>query len=99
LPEEGEQMTASEDVVLDVEGLRMRYCTIDVLHGVTSRVRGGEVVALLCPNGEGKTTTIEILKGFRMRSAGQAEVLGLGGPSRTAVPRRAHRWLRPAGPA
>src|SRR5690606_1609472 len=34
------------------------------------------VVTLLGPNGAGKTTTIEILEGFRMRSAGEARVLG-----------------------
>ncbi|HEV7978650.1 ABC transporter ATP-binding protein [Amycolatopsis sp.] len=69
-------MTTSEKVVLDVDGLRMRYGTTDVLHGVTFQARHGEVLALLGPNGAGKTTTIEILEGFRMRSAGRAEVLG-----------------------
>jgi ABC-2 type transport system ATP-binding protein len=72
----GEQMAASEDVVVDVDGLRMRYGATDVLHGVTFQVRRGEVVALLGPNGAGKTTTVEILEGFRMRSAGRVEVLG-----------------------
>jgi ABC-2 type transport system ATP-binding protein len=67
-------MTA--DVVVDAGGLRMRYGTTDVLHGVSFQVRRGEVVALLGPNGAGKTTTIEILEGFRMRSGGRAEVLG-----------------------
>jgi ABC-2 type transport system ATP-binding protein len=67
--------TTSE--VLDVDGLRMRYGTNDVLHDVTFQVRQGEVVALLGPNGAGKTTTIEILEGFRMRSAGRVEVLGV----------------------
>ena len=68
-------MTIGE-VVLDVDGLRMRYGTTDVLHGVTFQARRGEVLALLGPNGAGKTTTIEILEGFRMRSAGRVEVLG-----------------------
>ncbi|MFF4623164.1 ABC transporter ATP-binding protein [Nonomuraea jabiensis] len=68
-------MTTSE-VVLDVEGLRMRYGPADVLHDVTFQACRGEVVCLLGPNGAGKTTTIEILEGFRMRSAGRVEVLG-----------------------
>jgi len=67
--------TTSE--VLEVDGLRMRYGSNDVLHDVTFQVRQGEVVALLGPNGAGKTTTIEILEGFRMRSAGRVEVLGV----------------------
>ncbi|MGI8688376.1 MAG: ABC transporter ATP-binding protein [Thermomicrobiales bacterium] len=69
-------MTTSEEVVLDVNGLRMRYGTNDVLHDVTFQARHGEVLALLGPNGAGKTTTIEILEGFRMRSAGRVEALG-----------------------
>jgi len=69
-------MTTSEEVVLDVDGLRMRYGTTDVLHDVTFQARHGEVLVLLGPNGAGKTTTIEILEGFRVRSAGRVEVLG-----------------------
>lgn len=65
-----------EPVVLEVDGLRMRYGTTDVLYDVTFQARRGEVLALLGPNGAGKTTTIEILEGFRARSAGRVEVLG-----------------------
>ncbi|MEU4671700.1 ABC transporter ATP-binding protein [Amycolatopsis sp. NPDC023774] len=54
----------------------MRYGTNDVLHGVGFKAYRGEVLCLLGPNGAGKTTTIEILEGFRMRSAGEVEVLG-----------------------
>ena len=60
-----------------VRGLRMRYGSKDVLHGVSFTARRGEVLALLGPNGAGKTTTIEILEGFRMRSAGAVRVLGV----------------------
>ncbi len=73
---EGELMTTSEELVLDIDGLRMRYGPKDVLQDVTFQARHGEVLALLGPNGAGKTTTIEILEGFRMRSAGRASVLG-----------------------
>ncbi|MEQ0564432.1 ABC transporter ATP-binding protein [Amycolatopsis sp. NEAU-NG30] len=59
-----------------VRGLRMRYGSSDVLHGVDFEAYRGEVVCLLGPNGAGKTTTIEILEGFRMRSAGEVSVLG-----------------------
>lgn len=66
-----------ETPVVDVRGLRMRYGTKDVLHGVGFTARRGEVLTLLGPNGAGKTTAIEILEGFRMRSAGQVSVLGV----------------------
>jgi ABC-2 type transport system ATP-binding protein len=67
---------ADGELALDVDGLRMRYGTVDVLHDVTLHARQGEVLALLGPNGAGKTTTVEILEGFRMRSAGRVTVLG-----------------------
>ena len=63
--------------VIEVRGLRMRYGSTDVLHGVDLHVQRGEVLALLGPNGAGKTTTVEILEGFRMRSAGEVRVLGV----------------------
>jgi len=70
-------MTRIDEVVLEVDGLRMRYGATDVLHDVTLRAHRGEVLALLGPNGAGKTTTIEILEGFRLRSAGRVQVLGM----------------------
>ncbi|SDY17466.1 ABC-2 type transport system ATP-binding protein [Amycolatopsis xylanica] len=70
-------VTTGDRVVLDVDGLRMRYGANDVLHDVSFQARQGEVVVLLGPNGAGKTTTIEILEGFRMRSAGRVAVLGV----------------------
>ncbi len=62
--------------VIETSGLRMRYGSTDVLHGVDLRVYQGEAVALLGPNGAGKTTRIEILEGFRRRFAGRVHVLG-----------------------
>lgn len=73
---------------ITVRDLRMRYGDKDVLDGVDFTVAPGEVVALLGPNGAGKTTTIEILEGFRMRSAGDVEVLGED-PAQAGEPWRA----------
>ena len=70
---------------VEVSGLKMRYGTKDVLHGVDFTIARGEVLVLLGPNGAGKTTTIEILEGFRIPSAGTVRVLD-------ADPAR--RWLR-----
>ncbi len=69
-------MATTDEAVLDVAGLRMRYGGREVLHDVTFRARHGQVLALLGPNGAGKTTTIEILEGFRTPSAGRVRVLG-----------------------
>ena len=70
-------MTRGGEVVIEVNDLRMRYGSNDVLDGVEFQVHRGEVITLLGPNGAGKTTTIEILEGFRMRSAGRVSVLGV----------------------
>jgi ABC-2 type transport system ATP-binding protein len=70
-------VTMTGEIAIDVDRLRMRYGTNDVLHELTFQVGRGEVLALLGPNGAGKTSTIEILEGFRMRSAGRVAVLGV----------------------
>jgi ABC-2 type transport system ATP-binding protein len=67
----------TDDAVVRVSDLRMRYGSRDVLDGVSFEINRGEVITLLGPNGAGKTTTIEILEGFRMRSDGEAHVLGV----------------------
>ena len=66
----------ADDRVIDVQDLRMRYGSVEVLDGVSFSAHRGEVLALLGPNGAGKSTTIEILEGFRVRSAGEVSVLG-----------------------
>lgn len=69
--------SAGNTMALAVHDLRMRYGTKDVLSGVTFSAQRGEVLGMLGPNAAGKTTTIEILEGFRMPSAGEVSVLGV----------------------
>ena len=69
---------------ITANGVRKSYGTFEALRGVDLEIREGEVFALLGPNGAGKTTFVEILEGFRTRTAGEATVLGVdperGGP-------------------
>lgn len=58
-------------------GLQMSYGENHVLRGIDLEVTRGESIVLLGPNGVGKTTTVEILEGFRSPSAGEIEVLGI----------------------
>lgn len=62
--------------VIEVEGLRKSYGSLEVLKGLDLHVAEGEILAFLGSNGAGKTTAIEILEGFRERSAGSVMVLG-----------------------
>jgi ABC-2 type transport system ATP-binding protein len=48
-----------------------------VVDGLNLDVGQGECVALLGPNGSGKTTTVEICEGFRRRDSGAVTVLGV----------------------
>ena len=78
-PEPGPARPADpvDEPVVEVRDLRMRYGKADVLNGISFTARRGEVLVVLGPNGAGKTTAIEILEGFRIRSAGQVSVLGV----------------------
>jgi ABC-2 type transport system ATP-binding protein len=64
---------------ITVRGLRKHYPGSEhpAVAGVDLQVARGEVVALLGPNGVGKTTTVEILEGHRHRDAGTVDVLGV----------------------
>lgn len=63
--------------LLAVEDVRAGYGRVAVLHGVSFRVPEGSVVALLGPNGVGKTTTMRVVAGLlepwsgRVRFAGE----------------------------
>jgi ABC-2 type transport system ATP-binding protein len=62
---------------LSVRGLRRSYGGFEAVHGIDLEIARGEIFALLGPNGAGKTTILEILEGFRKRSGGEAQVLGV----------------------
>lgn len=68
--------THSNELVVDVKGLRKRYGDVVAVDGVDLGIRRGQVFGLLGPNGAGKSTTVEILQGNRSRDAGQVSVLG-----------------------
>jgi ABC-2 type transport system ATP-binding protein len=61
---------------IEVTDLRKSYGELEAVRGVSFEVARGEVFCLLGPNGAGKTTTVEILEGYRLRTAGDVQVLG-----------------------
>ncbi len=58
------------------ENLRKTYKQVEALKGVSLRVGEGELFSYLGPNGSGKTTTIKILTGLAVPSAGDAWLHG-----------------------
>jgi branched-chain amino acid transport system ATP-binding protein len=82
-------MSALNELLLDVQGLRAAYGSAQVLHGVSLQVRAGEVVGLLGRNGMGKTTLVNAIMGI---VPAQAQALRFAGASIAAQP--AHRIAR-----
>jgi ABC-2 type transport system ATP-binding protein len=74
---------------ISVRHLAKNYGDKQAVSDVSFEVEKGEVFALLGPNGAGKTSIIEILEGFRDRSGGQVETLGVD-----PADRKTQRWLR-----
>jgi ABC-2 type transport system ATP-binding protein len=66
----------SGQTVVRVNGLRKSYDGNEAVRGVDFEIERGTVFGLLGPNGAGKTTIVEILEGYRTRSAGEVSVLG-----------------------
>jgi ABC-2 type transport system ATP-binding protein len=64
------------DTVIDVRHLTKRFGERTVVDDVSMRVRRGEIVGFLGPNGSGKTTTIRMMCGLLKLDAGEGEVLG-----------------------
>jgi ABC-2 type transport system ATP-binding protein len=62
------------DPLIEVSDLRKSCGDIERLHGISFTVESEEIFGLLGTSGAGKTTTIEILEGFRALSDGQVRL-------------------------
>ncbi len=62
--------------VLELKGVKAAYGRIEVLHGVNLVVPLGSVVALLGPNGGGKTTTLKVISGQMAPTSGCVHIAG-----------------------
>ncbi len=66
------------ETALDVHDLAKTYPNgVQAVAGISFEVRTGEILALLGPNGSGKTTTVKMVAGLVLPSRGSAEVMGL----------------------
>jgi branched-chain amino acid transport system ATP-binding protein len=69
-------------IALETRNLCKQFSGLEVLKGVSTAVRAGEVRAVIGPNGAGKTTFINVLTGVHSASSGrvflgEADVTGL----------------------
>jgi branched-chain amino acid transport system ATP-binding protein len=67
---------APTEPVLELKGVKAAYGRIEVLHGVNLTVPAGSVVALLGPNGGGKTTTLKVVSGQMTPTSGCVHITG-----------------------
>ena len=57
--------------LLTLSDIRVRYGSVEVLHGINLRVEEGEIVTILGANGAGKSTTLLTISGLVRPSAGE----------------------------
>ena len=69
-------VSADEDIGLSVVKLRKSYRKRPVIRDVSLHLGRGEVVALLGPNGSGKTTCFYSIAGLVMPEGGQVSIDG-----------------------
>ena len=67
---------SADATVIDVHGLTKRFGEKTVVNDVDLKVREGEIVGFLGPNGSGKTTTIRMICGLLKPTAGEGTCLG-----------------------
>src|SRR4051794_41205088 len=65
-----------EEPILEMVDVRAGYGAIEVLHGVSLTVNRGEVLALLGPNGGGKSTTLKVCAGLLPAVSGDLRLAG-----------------------
>lgn len=78
----------SADTAIRARGLLKRFGAAVAVAGIDLQVPRGQVYGFLGPNGSGKSTTIRMLCGLLLPSAGDIEVLGLHIPQQAELLKR-----------
>ena len=67
---------AVEDALLELVDVHAAYGAIEVLHGISLSVEPGSVLALLGPNGGGKTSALRVCSGLMQPTSGELRIAG-----------------------
>ncbi len=73
-----DQQEEQSEPILTFEHVHYRYSSFsaEILHGISCQVRRGETIALLGPNGSGKTTMVKQALGLLRPGKGQVKLYG-----------------------
>lgn len=63
--------------IIEVRNLVKTYGKVNVVDGISLKIKEGEVFAFLGPNGAGKTTTVEMIEGIRTPNKGSISLMGM----------------------
>ena len=63
-------------MIINVQGLKKRYQKQDVLKDVTFQIEKPQIVALVGPNGSGKTTMMNCIMNLLPFQEGEVTILG-----------------------
>jgi branched-chain amino acid transport system ATP-binding protein len=67
---------ASNDLLLELDNVSIRYGRVAVIHSLSLSIRQGEIVAVLGPNGAGKTTLVRSITGLVPPASGEIRFEG-----------------------
>lgn len=72
------QSSESGETILSFENVHFRYSSFseEILHNISCQVRRGETLALLGPNGSGKTTMVKQALGLLRPTSGSVQLYG-----------------------
>ena len=62
---------------IELNCVRKRFGSVEVIKGIDLKISPGEIVAFLGPNGAGKTSTIDVILGLSQPSSGRVSVYGI----------------------
>jgi ABC-type Mn2+/Zn2+ transport system ATPase subunit len=86
----------ARESILRMHDVHAGYSATPILHGINLEVATGQLVAVLGPNGSGKTTALKAVMGLINPTCLLQELGGYGAQDRS--PGSARSWSRTAGP-
>ena len=63
--------------MIEVKNITKKYGSVTAVDNISFTINDGEIIGLLGPNGAGKRTTIKMLSGILLPTAGNIEIMGL----------------------